>query len=147
VQTCFPQLIDAPPASAGAALSLTTLSCATPGSGRRTCQAKFDANVGMPGHKFRYTPALSIAGHPQMTYCHSHNLVDPNVAGSERRFGIRVTLPPGDTLRTIIGDDWEQRHWYSTEAERDCAFENMATRHGFYRNSDSPTQVLEKISR
>lgn len=82
-----------------------------------------------------------------MTYCHSHNLVDPDIAGSESRFGIRVTLPRGDTLRTIIGDDWERLHWYSTEAERDRAFDNMATRHGFYRTTDTPTQVLEKISR
>jgi hypothetical protein len=56
-------------------------------------------------------------------------------------------LPPGDTLRTIIGDDWERLHWYPTEAERDRAFDNMAARHGFYRTSDTPTQVLEKISR
>jgi len=109
--------------------------------------AKFDANPAIPGQQFRYTPAFPDAGLSQMTYCHSHNLVDPDVAGSERGFGIRVTLPPGDTLRTIIGDDWERLHWYSTEAERDRAFENMSTRHGFYRNSDTPTQVLEKISR
>ena len=82
-----------------------------------------------------------------MTYCHAHNLVDPDGAGSERSFGIRVTLPPGDTFRTIIGDDWERLHWYSTAAERDRAFESMSIRHGFYRNSDTPTQVLEKISR
>lgn len=47
----------------------------------------------------------------------------------------------------MLGDEWENTHWYPTEAERDLAFENMATRHGYYRNTDSPTQVLEKIDR
>ncbi len=82
-----------------------------------------------------------------MDFCHQHNLVDPSRAGAERRYGIRVTLPEGDTLRKILGDDWEKLHWYSSEAERDTAYEKMAVRHGYYRNTDSPTQVLEKIVR
>ncbi|MDH3303757.1 MAG: hypothetical protein OEM92_00980 [Gammaproteobacteria bacterium] len=80
-------------------------------------------------------------------YCHQHNLVDRRIVGRERNFGIRVSLPDADTLRNVVGDDWEQLHWYPTEAERDAAFEKMAIRHGYYRNTDSPTQVLEKISR
>lgn len=82
-----------------------------------------------------------------MDFCHQHNLVDPQRAGRERRFGIRVTLPEGDTLRNLLGDDWERLHWFATEKERDAAFEQMAVRHGYYRNSDSPTQILEKIVR
>ena len=82
-----------------------------------------------------------------MNYCHRHNLVEPERAGRERRFGIRVTLPGGDTLRALVGDDWERLHWYASEAERDDAFAEMAARHGYYRNTDTPTQVLEKISR
>ena len=82
-----------------------------------------------------------------MDYCHRHNLVDPTVAGQERRFGIRVSLPAGDTLRNVVGEDWERLHWYATEAERDRAFEDMAKRHGYYRNTDTPTQVLEKLTR
>lgn len=82
-----------------------------------------------------------------MDYCHQHNLVNPDTAGTERRFGIRVTLPPGDTMSKILGDDWERLHWYPTEAERDRAFEKMAARHGYYRKTDNPTQVLEKIVR
>jgi hypothetical protein len=89
---------------------------------------------------FRYTP-------PPMDYCHRHNLVDPGSADAERSFGIRVTLPPHDTLRKILGDDWERVHWYATAAERDRAFERMAVRHGYYRKTDNPTQVLEKIVR
>lgn len=82
-----------------------------------------------------------------MDYCHQHNLVEPETAGRVRNFGIRVTLPANDTLRRVLGDDWERVHWYATEAERDGAFDRMAERHGYYRKTDAPTQVLEKISR
>jgi len=80
-------------------------------------------------------------------YCHKHNLVDPDQAGRERRFGIRVSLPASDTLRNILGDDWERLLWFTTEDERDKAYEEMAARHGYYRKTDTPTQVLEKIIR
>lgn len=82
-----------------------------------------------------------------MDFYHLHNLVDPEVAGRQRNFGIRVTLPGNDTLRNVLGDDWERFHWYATETERDSAFEKMALRHGYYRDTDAPTQVLEKVSR
>lgn len=82
-----------------------------------------------------------------MAYCHRHNLVDPDRANKERKFGIRVTLPPGDTFAKMLGDGWERVHWYPSEDERDSAFDNMATRHGYYRTTDSPTQILEKIIR
>jgi hypothetical protein len=80
-------------------------------------------------------------------FCHQHNLVDPETANRERRFGIRVTLPETDTLRKVLGDNWERFHWYASAAERDAAFDNMATRHGYYRKTDSPTQILEKVTR
>jgi hypothetical protein len=82
-----------------------------------------------------------------MNYCHPHNLVDPAAANVERRFGIRVTLPAGDTMQKILGEGWERLHWFSTEMERDLAFDDMATRHGYYRLTDSPTQILEKLAR
>lgn len=82
-----------------------------------------------------------------MDYCHPHNLVDPELAGRDRRYGIRVTLPQGDTLSRLVGEDWERLHWYASEAERDIAFDTMAERHGYYRKTDAPTQILEKIVR
>jgi hypothetical protein len=82
-----------------------------------------------------------------VTYCHQHNLVHKEDANAERRFGIRITLPETDTFSRMLGADWENIHWYVTEAERDRAFDQMATRHGYYRQTDTPTQVLEKISR
>ena len=82
-----------------------------------------------------------------MDYCHQHNLVDPATAGADRRFGIRVTLPHNDTIRKILGNDWEKLHWYPSEAERDQAFDKMSARHGYYRDTDSPSQILEKLVR
>ena len=82
-----------------------------------------------------------------MDFHHSHNLVEPNKAGAERHYGIRVTLPTTDTLRDVLGDDWERLHWFPTESDRDAAYNEMASRHGYSRDSDTPTQVLEKINR
>lgn len=82
-----------------------------------------------------------------MNYCHQHNLVVPAAAGLQRKFGIRVSLPHGDSMSKVLGIGWERLHWYPSETERDAAFVGMATRHGYYRNTDTPTQVLEKISR
>jgi len=82
-----------------------------------------------------------------VTYCHQHNLVRKDQANIDRKFGIRVTLPGGDTFSRVLGKEWENLHWYRNEAERDQAFDNMATRHGYYRNTDTPTQILEKIVR
>ena len=80
-----------------------------------------------------------------MNFCHRHNLVDPEKTASENRFGIKVSLPAEDTFRALLGENWEQVHWYPTELERDRAFDNMAERHGYYRNSDTPTQILRKV--
>jgi hypothetical protein len=80
-------------------------------------------------------------------FVHRHNLVEPNAVPEERRFGIRVTLPPGDTFTRLLGANWERLHWYGSEEERDEAFRQMAIRHGYYRKTDTPTQILEKIVR
>jgi hypothetical protein len=82
-----------------------------------------------------------------VNFHHQHNLVQPEKAESKRSFGVRVTLPSNDTFSALLGKDWERLHWYATEQERDDAFDNMATRHGYYRTTDTPTQILEKISR
>ncbi len=82
-----------------------------------------------------------------MNYCHRHNLVVPDAAGRKRSFGIRVSLPDGDTLRKILGDSWERLIWYASEEDRDTAYTDMDTRHGYSRDTDTPTQVLEKITR
>ena len=82
-----------------------------------------------------------------MAYVHKHNLVQPELAEREKHYGVRFTLPPGDTFTRLLGQNWEKTHWYATEEERDRAFEQLSTRHGYYRKTDNPTQILEKISR
>ena len=82
-----------------------------------------------------------------MDRCNQHNLVDADTANADRKVGIKVSLPAGDTFSKILGDNWERVHWYASEVERDQAFENMDIRHGYYRETDSPTQILQKIVR
>jgi hypothetical protein len=90
---------------------------------------------------------MDLAQRRNMDFVHRHNLVDPSSVPKERRYGIRVTLPPGDTFSNLLGPNWERLHWYATEEERDEAFRQMAIRHGYYRETDTPTLVLEKIER
>jgi hypothetical protein len=79
-----------------------------------------------------------------MQVCHQHNLAKPR---TERCYGIRLTLPPGDTLSRLIGADWQSFRWYETELERDRALEQLRARHAFARPGDFPTYVCEKVVR
>ena len=66
-----------------------------------------------------------------------------------KKFGIRITLPPGDTLSVahLLGENWEGFRWFDTEDERDAAYRDMIRQPGYYRAGDTPTQQLEKVSR
>ena len=75
-----------------------------------------------------------------MDYCHQHNLVDPGTANRDRPPD-RGHASPRRLEASLQGEA------LPPEAERDAAFERMAARHGYYRKSDKPTQILEKISR
>jgi hypothetical protein len=80
-----------------------------------------------------------------MEICHPHNLNQPYTEA--RPFGIRVSLPPDDTFAGIIGTDWERLHWFSTEAERDRALEDMKRRHEYSRRGDYPSARFETLER
>lgn len=82
-----------------------------------------------------------------MKYCHQHNLVEPEKATAERKYGIRIRLPEGDTFAGLLGTEWARERWYPTEEERDRAYNEVAKRHGYYRTTDTPTQIIEKIIR
>lgn len=82
-----------------------------------------------------------------MKYCHPHNLVEPEKAELERKYGVKIRLPDGDTFGRLLGSDWERVRWYATEQERDRAYDDIAKRHGYYRQTDTPTQILEKVIR
>jgi len=64
-----------------------------------------------------------------------------------RPYGIRVSLPPGDPFRKLLGPDWQRLHWYSTPAERDAAMAEMSRRHEYSRAGDKPALVFQKIEK
>ncbi len=80
-----------------------------------------------------------------MDICHPHNLNQDLTA--ERPFGIRVTLPPGDSLLSVIGADWSRYHWFSSAAERDRALEDMRQEHLYSRQGDRPRLVFVPVQR
>jgi len=64
-----------------------------------------------------------------------------------KRYGIRVTLPEGDTMRAphLLGDAFESYRWFDSPEKRDAAYETMAKQLYNYRRGDVVTQVLEKV--
>jgi hypothetical protein len=81
-----------------------------------------------------------------MTICHPHNLRRPDAA-SQRPYGIRVSLKPGDPFRNLLGADWNKTHWYATQGERDAALEDMSRKHEYSRPGDRPALVFRKIEK
>ena len=79
-----------------------------------------------------------------MAIAHDHNLHRP-APPPARPYGIRVTLPPGDPFRRLLGDDWQREHWYGTAAERDAALLDMSRRHEYSRIGDRPALMFERI--
>jgi hypothetical protein len=80
-----------------------------------------------------------------MEIVHSHNLIKP--LDREKRYGIRVSLPPGDTFVRLLGADWEEYHWFGTREERDRALEDMASEHVYSRRGDRPALIFEPVER
>lgn len=66
-----------------------------------------------------------------------------------KHYGIRITLPQGDTLRAahLLGENWESFRWYDTAEERDAAFEDVQMQVAYYRKGDKVSQVVEKVER
>ena len=74
----------------------------------------------------------------------SHNLNEPPLERL-KPYGIRVSLPPGDPFRQLLGPEWHRLHWYSTADERDESLSEMSRRHEYSRTTDRPSLVFEKI--
>lgn len=64
-----------------------------------------------------------------------------------KRYGIRITLPPGDTMRAahLLGENWETFRWFETPEARDNVFVDMQSQLVYNRRGDTPTQILEKL--
>lgn len=81
-----------------------------------------------------------------MDICHPHN----QRVGSQpvtRPYGLRLSLPKGDTMRTLLGDDWCVFEWFETEAERDGRIAELTAQFVYYRKGDRPTYVVERVNR
>ncbi len=64
-----------------------------------------------------------------------------------KRYGIRFTLPPGDTRAAphLLGGTWESFRWYTSAAERDQAYEDLTRPLEYYRRGDTLSQVVTKV--
>jgi hypothetical protein len=81
-----------------------------------------------------------------MAIVHPHNLRRPDV-GIQRPFGVRITLPPGDPFRKLLGADWNKTHWFGTAAERDAALAEMSRKHEYSRPGDKPALKFDKVEK
>jgi hypothetical protein len=80
-----------------------------------------------------------------MHISNSHNLSQP--IPTQRPYGVRVSLRPGDPFARLVGSDWSREHWYATERERDLALADMRSRYPFFRIGDEPALVFQKTER
>ncbi len=81
-----------------------------------------------------------------MNICHRHNLVS-NKNDEPKSFGIRLTLTAQDTFRSVLGENWEKFHWFSSESIRDARLEDMQRQHEYSRAGDRPTEIFAKVRR
>lgn len=76
---------------------------------------------------------------------HSHNLLTSDQ--QDHPFGLRLSLPAGDTFDGILGSGWQKERWFRSEAERDRAIYELRKQHPYYRLGDRPTLEIAKINR
>jgi hypothetical protein len=71
------------------------------------------------------------------------------MASKDRRYGIRITLPPQDPLASphLLGRNWESFRWYADPATRDRAMREMLKEHPYSRRGDLPSIVCEPVDR
>lgn len=81
-----------------------------------------------------------------MAISQAHNLRRP-LSQNPRPYGVRISLRPGDTFRSVLGPEWSRTHWFVTAAERDAALAEMSRRHEYSRIGDRPTLVYEKVEK
>ena len=76
----------------------------------------------------------------------AHNLRAPPVERL-RPYGVRISLPPGDPFRKLLGPEWHRLHWFATPQERDAALAEMSRRHEYSRQGDRPSLLFEKVEK
>ena len=81
-----------------------------------------------------------------MEICHEHNRRAGSVS-APGPFGLRLSLPEGDPMRRVLGDDWHQVQWFESERARDAKLAELTGRFAYYRKGDRPTFVIERVER
>ncbi|MDX1605791.1 MAG: hypothetical protein R3202_06330 [Candidatus Competibacterales bacterium] len=66
-----------------------------------------------------------------------------------KKYGIHMTLPPGDPMRAphLLGDEWEAYRWFETPEAREQAIRELEQKHPYYRTGDYPSLVLARVER
>ena len=80
-----------------------------------------------------------------MEICHAHNLSGEPPAS--KPFGIRISLPSGDSFSRLLGREWERYHWFASAEERDRTLQEMASEHRYSRRGDRPTLRFEPVDK
>jgi hypothetical protein len=91
-------------------------------------------------------PARSTVSFRPMSISQPQNLRAPPIE-KLKPYGIRVSLPPGDPFRKLLGPEWQRLHWYPSPDERDAAMAEMSRRHEYSRATDKPALVFQKIEK
>lgn len=91
-------------------------------------------------HALRFSPVGTTVDISQPNNAAGH-------VGTEPRFGVRVSAPPGDPFRLLVGDDWHSVRWFATREDRDRAMQEMTARYRYWRESDRPSIVVEPVER
>jgi len=78
-----------------------------------------------------------------MEICHPHNLNEDLTR--DKPFGIRVSLPAGDSFLGVIGADWHRDHWFASQRERNKALKDMREEHLYSRPGDRPRLLFAAI--
>jgi len=74
-----------------------------------------------------------------------HNLRGNPDSRSQKPYGVRISLRPGDPFRNLLGPQWSRTHWYATAAERDAQLHEMSRKHEYSRPGDRPALMFEKV--
>lgn len=78
--------------------------------------------------------------------CHEHNRSRP-LPGTPHAWGIRLSLPENDPMRSVLGDEWQEYQWFASESAREAKLEQLQRQFVYYRQGDRPSFVLERVNR
>jgi hypothetical protein len=81
-----------------------------------------------------------------MDICHIHNR-RAGLQSGPRAYGLRLSLPPGDTMSALLGEDWHSYEWFHSDRDRAHRIAELKTQFAYYRKGDRATYVIEKVDR